>query len=53
MERGIAIIGEIGASQHGRMISQDTFEEGEVVEMDGAAEADDGVDHSDFRVFFL
>lgn len=45
MKRGIPPIVEIGAREHRRMGFKDPFNEREVVEVDGAAEAEDGIDH--------
>ena len=52
MKGRISFIYQIGTLQHGRMVSDDAFEKRKVVEVDGAAEADYGVDHPDFVLFF-
>lgn len=44
MKRGVAIVAEIGVLQALRVVFDDAFDEGEVVEMDGSAEADGDVD---------
>lgn len=53
MKDRISFIRQIRTVQHGRMVSDDAFEKSKVVEVDGAAEADYGVDHPDFVFFFL
>lgn len=49
MQRCIPFIVEIRAREHGGVVFQNAFDEREVVEVDGAAEAEDGRDH----FFFL
>ena len=43
VQRGVAIIGEVGVLQALGIVLDDTFEEREVVEVDGSADADGDV----------
>ena len=45
VEGGIAVVGEVRVLEEGGVGFEDAAEEGEVVEVDGAANADGGVDH--------
>ena len=45
MQGGIAIVAEVRVLEEGRVRFYDTFEEGEVGEVDSATDADRGVDH--------
>lgn len=44
MERGVAIVCEVGVLQALGVVLDDAFEEGEVFEVDGSADADGDVD---------
>ena len=45
VEGGVAVVGEVGGLEGARVVFDDSFEEEEVVEVDGATEATGGVDH--------
>ena len=45
VEGGVAVVSEVWILEEGGVGFEDAAEEGEVVEVDGAADADGGVDH--------
>lgn len=46
MEGGVALVGEVWVLKAAGVVLDDALDKGEVVEMDGAAEADGDVDPS-------